>query len=174
MSNQGNPEPDPTASSSSYAKIVLNLKPNECDKEIIHDASADKLSKKCSNILPSVTEKDNKKAVLSDVPDDDSFTPVISHSRKERRNEKRKSIERKVAFDGSKDNREVKEIRQDKHQVKNINIQDNECATESENPKPVDNEVNEEVIPKKFVEAPLPKINAWQVNYIQYSAVLLQ
>ncbi|KAF5286771.1 hypothetical protein FQR65_LT12441 [Abscondita terminalis] len=135
------PSSDPT--SFSYAHAVLNFK---TEKE--------KGSNK-ENIEESIKDSEDLMATLCEqnqieTPDDDgSFTQVVSHSRKERKHEKKKekmketSINNKPVVNG-RDKRDVLTTVPTTMQGK-----DKEITQESK---------------KVYVEAPLPKTNPWQLN----------
>lgn len=127
----------------SYAHAVLNFKnhDNTSNKENIHDTTQIRTTTK-------TTLQENPKETTEGVVDDgESFTPVVSHSRKERKNEKNrreklKDNNHKPMVNGNSEKR-------DKEQ------------SEREKEKDEEKEVSK---PKVFVEAPLPKVNPWQVN----------
>lgn len=158
--NPTNPTPNadsknvnPEHAGASYAHAVLNFRQVDSKEDI-----------KESN--DTVQQSANKVNTVSDTPislddlvepmllDDGGggFTPVVSHSRKERKNERNKK------------NREA----QSNKAVNNIDKRDNnrENNTREQLPKEPTQEKEkekEEVTNKKvFVEAPLPTVNPWQ------------
>lgn len=84
---------------------------------------------------------------------DDTFTPVLSHSRRDRKNDrsKREKVrEVKVAVNG-----QVKEDNKEKASTK-MNVEKNDVAVVEKTECAMEKRV--------FVEAPIPKVNPWQVN----------
>ncbi|XP_049817917.1 la-related protein 1-like isoform X2 [Aethina tumida] len=88
--------------------------------------------------------------------DDSSFTPVVSHSRKERKNERHKK-DKKHPVNGFHEKPE----KHDKHERKEKE------PKESKEPAATATSATEESTgenKKVFVEAPIPKVNPWQLK----------
>lgn len=126
-------------SGASYAHAVLNFKQINLNKENISD----------SNIEVTVNMKPNEKRVSIECPDD-NFIPVPA-SRKERKNEKRKGKQK--AFTVNSNNND--KLNDKKNLVKEHNIGNGQ--------KPIQNS-DTEGSKKSYVEAPIPKVNPWQVK----------
>lgn len=134
---------------SSYAHAVLNFKQpanphTNNNKENIVDNDSQTKSAPDQPLQPQEAQA---AAVAAD--DDATFTPVVSHSRKERKNEKQKRGKKMV--NGLHEPRHEKH---DKHEKKEPNHKD--APKESNDDNSADKKV--------FVEAPLPKVNPWQVK----------
>lgn len=148
--------PDPT---NSYAHAVLNFKSdkeNGSNKENIEEPSNEQLSK---SLKPNTIQQDNSQSSLKEVQSGEtqdeggSFTQVISHSRKERKYEKKKDKNR--------------ETHSNKPVVNGNSEKRDNCTTPQ---TPQEKSKEKEAAPetkKVFVEAPLPKINPWQVNKVK-------
>lgn len=134
----------------SYAHAVLNFKNTDANsnKENINEDG---------QIRPPATVKnDTPKEMPNDAIDDgDSFTPVVNHSRKERKNER---------------NRREK-LKENNHKQQQTLVNGNgerkEFSMRDHSDKEKDREaaavvVEKDAKPKVFVEAPLPKVNPWQ------------
>ncbi|KAF5303755.1 hypothetical protein FQA39_LY09828 [Lamprigera yunnana] len=126
---------------SSYAHAVLNFKTekeNGSNKENIQESPVE--------VVQTITEEEP-----IDIPDDDgSFTQVVSHSRKERKQDKKKE--------------KVKEPQvNNKPFVNGVEKRDTNSNNLTVSCKDKDKEVNKE-LKKVYVEAPLPKTNPWQLH----------
>lgn len=152
-------EGDTNTNTESDSDIQLNLKKDD-DTQINPKKEGDtrrppsesggtSYARAVSKVNVKETEKEGNamkqtKGEPAEVPaDDDSFTPVVSHSRKERRQERskrEKPRESKPLPNGTADKRDPP-------------------ATAKAQP----HEQSEEA-KKVFVEAPLPKVNPWQAN----------
>lgn len=130
----------------SYAHAVLNFRTND-NKENIHEGQKDAHPRPSVKTALQENQQNPPEAADPAAADDgDSFTPVVSHSRKDRKNEKNRreklrEANNKQLVNGNGEKREAKEQ------------PEKERDEEKEAPKP-----------KVFVEAPLPKVNPWQVN----------
>lgn len=146
-------------SGTSYAHAVLNLKSNDnSNKENISEGVKDvqlrtNKSATLQTSKPAALQMNTKilkEPVESHFDDGDSFTPVVNHSRKERKTEKNKREKLKEAkplHNGVVEKRETSTAT--KEAVKETSSQVSEDSQESK---------------KVFVEAPLPKVNPWQTN----------
>lgn len=195
LSDEGTQSSNP--SSSSYANIVLNLKGErvtENNKENIHDMNQSLKSAETSKetvdvsvaagpatvttttINPpapkNVPEKvknisdknknENQEAELSEVEDDSSFTPVISHSRREKKDKRKEKVKgSKGPGREARRSRERKEKREKKQPT-----EENAPATKGSSDE---NQEETEDGPKVFVEAPIPKVNAWKVSLLIFN-----
>lgn len=191
-------DPNVGSTSSSYATVVLSLKSqqqprdpqkNDNNKENIgKDVNNIDASNKQNEVLatvqpnqqppsnqqPSVTSSDEQGN-----DDDDLFTPVVSHSRKERRNVRKdkqlkgrplgglssKTRERgRVSKADSREKRDSKKDGRERTEVIGKELATKtESETENTTPKS-GNEEDADAEPVKFVEAPIPKVNAWKVS----------
>lgn len=132
----------------SYAHAVLNFKNNDnnSNKENINDSQKDSQIRCVTKTTLHENLSNPKETIDSEVDDGESFTPVVSHSRKERKNEKNKR----------------EKLRENNHkQMMNGNGEKKELSKDQPEK---DKEEEKTVKPKVFVEAPLPKVNPWQVN----------
>ncbi|KAL3289500.1 hypothetical protein HHI36_022919 [Cryptolaemus montrouzieri] len=135
----------------SYAHAVLNFK---------QTLMRENIDETVPEVASSTVEK-NEKSPSVDI-DDNSFTPVVSHNRKERKNDKSKRDRHKHSNNTDKPERSEKipDKHLDKHSVKHeAPKEQNQVINE---PKE-DNNLNSRKI---FVEAPLPKVNPWQVKSV--------
>lgn len=138
----------------SYAHAVLNLKNDNSNKENINETEVNDGGINVKTVKNATNNTDNAQTQLED-EDNDSFTPVVSHSRKERKNNERK---RKTANRESAGGRHHVngggEKKNDKKEAEN---------KESQQQKELgDKDAND--VKRVFVEAPLPKVNPWQVK----------
>ncbi|KAK9889082.1 hypothetical protein WA026_004354 [Henosepilachna vigintioctopunctata] len=123
----------------SYAHAVLNFKQTVM-KENIEEVT--------SEVVSSTSKKTQNISTVE--ADDNSFTPVISHNRKDRKNERAKRDRHKYSNGNDKPEKNDKPS---KYEVPKEQVQVNsETKEESVNMK------------KVFVEAPLPKVNPWQIK----------
>lgn len=184
---------------SSYATVVLSLKSQPRDQEK-NDNNKENIGKDVNNIdasnkqndvlaavqpnqqqpqQPSTTSSDDVEQGNFD--DDDLFTPVVSNSRKERRNvRKDKPKSRQLSGSGKprdrgrtaksekRDNK--KDGRERAESGKDVATK-TETQTENATPKS-GNEEEADAEPVKFVEAPIPKVNAWKVCRIYEIPIL--
>lgn len=193
LSDEGTQSSNP--SSSSYANIVLSLKSErltENNKENIHDmnqtlksAETSKetvdvavtaapttitttinpqvpknISEKIKNISDK-TKNENQETELSEVEDDSSFTPVVSHSRREKKDKRKDKVRgNKGAGREARRSRERKEKRE-KKQSSDVQLENSAVTKGSSD----ENQEETEDGPKVFVEAPIPKVNAWKVSF---------
>lgn len=187
------------SASSSYANVVLNLKTPREDKNDNNKENIEKdvnLNKHQSNTpaisdvppvdkrtptedLASTTTTVNSTSTtqidqqeLIDNDDDESFIPVVSHSRKERKviRKEKPSRDRAVTLKQQRrlDSTEAREKRDSKRSKDRPDAAAKELAKtdtplDSTSPK-MGNEDEAENVPVKFVEAPIPATNAWKVN----------
>lgn len=154
----GGAPPDPT--SSSYAHAVLNFKgekENGSNKENIEEPAKEfiqpgKSTKTCILQDNTSTQVPNEEMHTETVMDDgESFTPVVSHSRKDRKNEKkrekvrdRESLTAKIV-NGNGEKREGGPTVLPAAEK----LKDKDASQDAK---------------KVYVEAPLPKTNPWQAN----------
>lgn len=140
----------------SYANAVLKLKHTDSNKENISDT----VRSTKEHRVGKTALKDNKDRTRNQTneentntgqDDGDNFTTVTSHGRKERKSDKSNKREKNhpqkaVIVNGAPPHREVPVASGPQHD------KDNKEAESTANEK------------KVFVEAPLPKVNPWQVN----------
>lgn len=150
----------------SYAHAVLNFKTatTNNNKENIKEPIAENQSQPVVEKFKQ-SEPETSPASLDD---DGTFTPVVSHSRKDRKNEKLKK--QKSLVNGVSD----KHDRHEKHEKKDIHVpkdkQKEPHLKEKREEKDKDNSIVKEAaeeqaeFKKVFVAAPLPKTNPWQVK----------
>ncbi|XP_025831968.1 la-related protein 1-like [Agrilus planipennis] len=146
----------------SYAHVVLSFKAvededHQSNKENLElvSQSSDSSSNKKKCLSKSYTDG----MVNSSLDDGGNFTPVVSHCRKERKHDKKRD-----KFKGKESHDKQKHAVSDRN---NTNVEKRENSNREmlqniavqENNKKSTNEVK-----KVFVEAPLPKVNPWQVN----------
>lgn len=176
---------------SSYATVVLSLKSQPRDQEK-NDNNKENIGKDVNNIDASNKQND----VLAAVPtnqqqpqpstassddveqgsfdDDDLFTPVVSNSRKERRNVRKDKPKTRQLGGSSKprdrgrtaksENREKRDSKKDGRAENGKDVA-TKTETQAENATPKSgNEEEGDTEPVKFVEAPIPKVNAWKVS----------
>lgn len=127
--------------STSYAHAVLNIKQTLTTNK--NDTAADVVQKN------NIDERPKENVPINNNDDDDTFTPVINHNRKERKNEKHKKGKHKLVNGEKADNKHDKTEKQDKDKKETTNSN-------------TTNDLNDGK--KVFVEAPLPKVNPWQKN----------
>ncbi|XP_018578792.1 la-related protein 1B isoform X1 [Anoplophora glabripennis] len=148
----------------SYAHAVLNFKTTTTNnnKENIKEP----ITENQSQPVVEKFKQSEPEASSANLDDDGTFTPVVNHSRKERKNEKLKK--QKSLVNGITD----KHDRHDKHEKKDIHLPKDkqkephlkEKREEKDNSL-VKEAADEQVEFKKvFVAAPLPKVNPWQVK----------
>lgn len=199
-------------SSSSYANVVLSLKPtqqgiNDNNKENISDINKSKI-KANSPIInndvhqsqPVIQQNKEKSTdpIASEDEDDSHFTPVLSHSRKERNTRiyKRRVRERPQGGRGNGGNSgnrddgtgtaappatrsgQAKDSKRRNRKKSVDNTTNSTVTTEQQVNKSSSNSQNEDEDDgqdesaqgaTKFVDAPIPKENAWKVNiYLFY------
>lgn len=122
------------------------------------------LPKKVAEKVKNISDKnknENEEAVeLSEVEDDSSFTPVVSHSRREKKDKRKDKVRgNKGPGRESRRSRERKEKRE-KKQSSDVQLENPTVAKGSGD----ENQEESEDGPKVFVEAPIPKVNAWKVS----------
>ncbi|KAJ6637569.1 hypothetical protein Bhyg_10300 [Pseudolycoriella hygida] len=180
-----------TKDDTSYATVVLSLKSQPRDQEK-NDNNKENIKKDVNHIDASSKQIDVLAAAQSNqqqpqpsttsssddvdqnnFDDDDLFTPVVSHNRKERRNGRKdkpknrqlsgssrprprvvKSENRERRDNNKKDGRDRAEAGKDV--ATKIENQTENATCKSGNEEETDSE------PVKFVEAPIPKVNAWK------------
>lgn len=144
----------------SYAHAVLNFKqPDNSNKENINESTIKESIEPQQpqnkiNLINDSSSESTKEITESSSLDDGGggFTPVINHSRKERKNERNKK------------NRETQSNRiSNGNNEKRDNTRETPASTNRENINRESIPDKEELINKKvFVEAPLPTVNPWQ------------
>lgn len=161
--------------SSSYAN-VLNIKTQQENNNInSNENNKENIDEIRNNEIKTGENKDH----VSDEEDDDNFTPVVSLNRKDRR-VKRRMRDRQInqaanSKSGSKSNgggggsTKDKKIRNDKSKApsraKSVeNNSSGENNSNSSNVENVEQPQQEEDEPKVFVDAPIPKVNAWKIQ----------
>lgn len=190
LSDEGTQSSNP--SSSSYANIVLSLKGErvtENNKENIHDMNQSlksaetsketvdvavtaapttittttinpQVPKTVKNISDKNKNENQDETELSEVEDDSSFTPVVSHSRREKKDKRKDKVRgNKGAGREARRSRERKEKRE-KKQSSDVQLENSTVTKGSSD----ENQEETEDGPKVFVEAPIPKVNAWKVS----------
>lgn len=157
-----NPQPgdDKWEPGTSYALAVQNFKSNQqiSTKENT-DNSQEELPKPISQKVtppPAQTGDD----------EDGSFTPVVNHSRKERKSEKKKQ---RQLLNGNMDKAERHPERT--HDKKDLHPVRSKPEKDEKEPKEKDNEESQNDPKKVFVAAPLPKVNPWQKNNKESHAI---
>lgn len=181
---------------SSYATVVLSLKSQPRDQEK-NDNNKENIGKDVNNIDASNKQNDvlatvqpNQQQQPQPQPsttssedveqgscnEDDLFTPVVSHSRKERRNGRKDKPKTRQLSGSSKprdrgrtaksENREKRDNKKDgRERAENGKELATKTETQTENATPKSgNEEEADTEPVKFVEAPIPKVNAWKVS----------
>lgn len=140
------------SSGTSYAHAVLNLKSNDnSNKENINEAVKEIQAQSSKSYLLQENSKNTYEQLDNYFDDGESFTPVVSHSRKERKNERNKR-------DKFHDNNSVKHIVNGNSEKRDSAVTVKEQSTQQI-------EKDETSEPRKvFIEAPLPKVNPWQAN----------
>lgn len=106
---------------------------------VLNASTMETVSSNKENLLDCSSNKENK----AEEEEAEGFVPVVAHGRKERRTERKRSRSKEPRVNG----------RAEREQV----------HTAHDREKGVPQVAPEE--PKKFVEAPLPKVNPWQVRY---------
>lgn len=142
----------------SYAHAVLNFK-----QQAAMNNNKENISEKLPESEPQPVEtvfQPQQEAVKTNnnIDDEESFTPVVSHSRKERKNEKR----RKHLVNGAADKHE----KSDRKEVYPPKDKSKETHQKAKLDEPVKDDKSEEqaAAKKVFVAAPIPKVNPWQVK----------
>nr|CAI5831543.1 unnamed protein product [Callosobruchus analis] len=155
--NIPHPVDDKSEAGASYAHVVLNLKhtSNNNNKENIKEVPKENMQEVTQDNQKQMENEPNKT-----LDDDGSFTPVVSHSRKERKHEKLKKKHQVVNGVPEKEKFERKDTYpKEKHPDKQKEKRDEGSVKESRDasePQPDTKKV--------FVAAPLPKVNPWQVK----------
>lgn len=159
---------DKSEAGASYALAVQNFKSiqptcTSSNKENVQESNLEEPQQK---IVSEVIEKP-KQTEPEALDDDGSFTPVVNHSRKERKNDKKKQ---KHLVNGVSEKHERHHDRQhdkkDSHPI-NSKTDKEEKEKEHKNQKDQkDKELDDQQSDAKkvFVAAPLPKVNPWQKN----------
>ncbi|XP_044764645.1 la-related protein 1B isoform X2 [Coccinella septempunctata] len=129
----------------SYANAVLNFKQPTNSKEVNEEVVPEK---------PAASSEKKSEAPPSVDIDDISFTPVVSHSRRERKNDKSRKDKQKQYTSSDRNERNP-----DKHFDKHANKHEPQVKELAQSKD--DNGSN---IKKVFVEAPLPKVNVWKMK----------
>lgn len=142
---------DKTDVGASYANAVQNFKNNPTP-----GSSSETPKTKEESQVPSTSQESTEKPSQAgpEVLDDDgSFTPVVSHSRKERKNEKKKQKQLQNGSDKHDKHHDKKET----HGVKRDRREEREDKDkETKSPEELTGDK------KVFVAAPLPKVNPWK------------
>lgn len=198
-------------SSSSYANVVLSLKPtqqgtiNENNKENIEDVNQSKstptvpvVNREVNQLEQSTPQqsKDQKtEKAASEEEDDSNFTPVVSHNRKERNSRVKKRVRDKPQGGraGGVTNREdgnsiplsrsggraaagpLTKEKDSKKRSRNkstenathasVDQQHQQSSKSSSHSQGEDEEDGQDESASKFVDAPIPKENAWKVSF---------
>lgn len=149
----------------SYAHAVLNFKTTTTNnnkeniKEPITENQSQPVVEKFKQSEPETSS--------ANLDDDGTFTPVVSHSRKERKNEKLKKQKSLVNGVTDKHDRHDKhETKKDIHLPKDKQKEPHLKEKREEKDNSVVKETADEQVEfkKVFVAAPLPKVNPWQVK----------
>lgn len=121
------------------------------------------VSEKIKNISDK-KKNENQEVELSEVEDDSSFTPVVSHSRREKKDKRKDKVRgNKGAGREARRSRERKEKRE-KKQSSDVQLEKDAVTKGSGD----ENQEETEDGPKVFVEAPIPKVNAWKVSFFYF------
>jgi la-related protein 1 len=186
---------EPASSSSSYANVVTNLKElqppaakpaDDNNKENIAKAVEPPACK------PQATEVAAAKTVepVAETPppdediDDSSFTPVVSHNKRERKQQKDRLQGKQAANreqrppkgngePGNKAKRRSKDQREPRTRGERekggevVEPSDGKTSSKEQDSDEKDNDSDGKAEKKKFVEAPPPKENAWKVRMIK-------
>ncbi|XP_060515841.1 la-related protein 1B [Cylas formicarius] len=143
---------DKSEPGTSYALAVL--KSNQVatnNKENINDPNT-------GNSPPLPQTEKNKQIGPELIDDDSTFTPVVSHSRKDRKNEKKKQKHSNGLIDKLDKHHEKSH---DKKETSSIKVEkEKDLSSSRDNQEENDSKTTRKV----FVAAPLPKINPWQVK----------
>lgn len=142
---------DKTDVGASYANAVQNFKNNPTP-----GSNSEPPKTKEESQIPSTSQESTEKPSQAEpevVDDDGSFTPVVSHSRKERKNEKKKQKQLQNGsdkHDKHHDKKETHGVKRDRREER----EDKDKETKSSEEQTGDKKV--------FVAAPLPKVNPWK------------
>ncbi|RZC34939.1 la-related protein 1 [Asbolus verrucosus] len=139
----------------SYAHAVLNFKQNSnSNKENIAEAK----SEHCVTVKQERPETPE----TQDLKDDsDTFTPVPTHSRKDRKHDQLKKDKHKHLVNGTLDKKDTHD--KFKKQPKHTKTKpENQPTKETQSSTQTKEDTAE--TKKVFVAAPIPKVNAWQVK----------
>lgn len=155
-----NPHDDTKEAGASYAHAVLNFKQptnntnNNNNKENIEEPPKQMkdIQVKAADISKQPEEP------KQNAEDEESFTPVVSYSRKDRKNEKMKKKLAAVTEKGDKSDHASRE------KPKEPRPKDKRDEKESSTGKELNDEQSDSK--KVFVEAPIPKVNPWQVKQV--------
>ncbi|CAG9828662.1 unnamed protein product [Diabrotica balteata] len=152
-----NPQDDTKEAGASYAHAVLNFKQptnntNNNNKENIEE-QLNSIQVKEAEIADSSKQPEEPK---QNTEEEESFTPVVSHSRKDRKGEK---LKKKLAVVVD---RTDKHEHSSKEKSKDLRLKEKRDDKESTAVKEGNEEQND--VKKVFVEAPIPKVNPWQVK----------
>lgn len=162
------------AASSSYANVVNSLKAagghsmvemkqrNDNNKEnVLGDKNPEDQSK-----ASDTPAKEARGMAAGEPEDDDSFIPVASLTKKERRKEKRQQLKAARPEPSAKataDRKLPKKVPDGKPPSANGN--GSTTSSDSSTNGTIGQEKVKEEAPKKFVEAPIPTVNAWKVSF---------
>ncbi|CAH1153336.1 unnamed protein product [Phaedon cochleariae] len=164
LEDDNNTKSEPGAS---YAHAVLNFKQTTYNNNKENIEETHKENHQAQAVVENTKQPEPETSKVNVVADDDgTFTPVVSHSRKDRKNEKLKK--NKVAH--------IEKEKHEKHDKK-----DNHVPRDKQkdgNPKDKDKKDEKDVtsnkesaeeqsdVKKVFVEAPIPKVNPWQLKHV--------
>ncbi|KAG5875098.1 hypothetical protein JTB14_033702 [Gonioctena quinquepunctata] len=146
----------------SYAHAVLNFKQTTIynnNKENIEELSKDKQPQPAAEN----SKQPEPEASKSNLDEDETFTPVVSHSRKERKSEKFRKNKSVVQAERDRhDKHEKKDNQLPRDKQKDALPKDKREEKDSANSRETTEEQDD--VKKVFVAAPLPKVNPWQVK----------
>lgn len=173
---------------SSYATVVLSLKSQPRDqqkndnnkenigKDVNHIDESNKQNDVLATVQPNQlpphpSSNSSDDADQGNLDDGELFTPVVSNSRKERRNGRKDKPKTRQLSGSNKPRDRGRTPKSEKAKKDGKERADNgkDVATKVEiqmdNATPKSgNEEEADAEPVKFVEAPIPKVNAWKVS----------
>lgn len=168
------------AVSSSYANVVQPIGGPALPQKGLHENNKENQPAATSPTVSAGTQEKSseepsiKPAEDQPVADDSEFTPVIGNNKKDRkpRNDPPKAAAgTKERSDKPRRNRRERKGSRDKNKEKEKLEKQEEKSAESSDGQPEAAQKDKEV---KFVEAPIPKVNAWKVSlFVKYQAIFI-
>uniref|UniRef100_A0A1L8DIA2 La-related protein 1 n=1 Tax=Nyssomyia neivai TaxID=330878 RepID=A0A1L8DIA2_9DIPT len=164
-------------SSSSYANVVNSLKAgsiaemkqrNDNNKENVLEDKAPEEQRPPGPSSEATSPREVRGVNVGETEDDDTFIPVASLTKKERRKEKRQQLRAARPEGGAKQPPAATvERKASTKKVPDAKAPTNGATTSTDtvtNGANGQEKVSKEDGPKKFVEAPIPAVNAWKIQ----------
>lgn len=169
----------------SYANVVVTPQMNDTKKSQqqtdINDNNKENISTAPPTKEHSSDQTQSQAQEPEEIIDESEFTPVLSDKKKDRKSrQKRHDRNRSDAVKSSQDRSDKEKDRPDKPKrsrrerraakeatapVAEQKSKDSKTAEKTDPDTTADSSDGQTEKPVKFVEAPLPKVNAWQVSF---------